>query len=245
MALYEVRKNAESYGHAVGIILVDVRTPFIPGDVGNASTYPFPVVYRTVPDVTLERLIDKGDKSLTGNVIQTAKELEDMGVRAIASDCGYMIHFQAEVAAAVSVPVIMSSLIQLPMLERSIGPDRKIGVICANKPRLTNDMLALAGLRDPNRVVIRGMQDAPAFRSPILDEEPLLDDELITKEITDVAKELVASHPEVGPILLECSNMPPYAHAIQRVTGRPVFDFTTLIGVYFAASFRKPFTGFY
>ena len=245
MAIYKVRENAESYGHAVGIILVDVRTPFIPGDVGKASTYPFPVVYRTVPDVTLERLIDKGDKSLTNNVIQTARELEDMGVRAIASDCGYMIHFQAEVAAAVSVPVIMSSLIQLPMLERSIGPDRKIGVICANKPRLTSDMLALAGLRDPDRVIIRGMQDAPAFRSPILDEEPLLDDELITGEITDTAKELVTSHPEVGPILLECSNMPPYAHAIQRVTGRPVFDFTTLIGVYFAASFRKPFAGFY
>ena len=245
MAIYKVRENAESYGHAVGIILVDVRTPFIPGDVGNASTYPFPVVYRTVPDVTLERLIDKGDKSLTNNVIQTARELEDMGVRAIASDCGYMIHFQAEVAAAVSVPVIMSSLIQLPMLERSIGPDRKIGVICANKPRRTSDMLALAGLRDPDRVIIRGMQDAPAFRSPILDEEPLLDDELITGEITDTAKELVTSHPEVGPILLECSNMPPYAHAIQRVTGRPVFDFTTLIGVYFAASFRKPFAGFY
>ena len=245
MALYEVRKNAESYGHAVGIILVDVRTPFIPGDVGNASTYPFPVVYRTVPDVTLERLIDKGDKSLTSNVIQTAKELEDMGVRAIASDCGYMIHFQAEVAAAVSVPVIMSSLIQLPMLERSIGPDRKIGVICANKPRLTNDMLALAGLRDPGRVVIRGMQDSAAFRSPILDEEPLLNDELIEKDITDTARELVAAHPEVGPILLECSNMPPYAHAIQRATGRPVFDFTTLIGVYFAAAFRRPFAGFY
>ena len=166
-------------------------------------------------------------------------------MRAIASDCGYMIHFQAEVAAAVSVPVIMSSLIQLPMLERSIGPERKIGVICANKPRLTNDMLALAGLRDPGRVVIRGMQDSAAFRSPILDEEPLLNDELIEKDITDTARELVAAHPEVGPILLECSNMPPYAHAIQRATGRPVFDFTTLIGVYFAAAFRRPFAGFY
>ena len=245
MAIYKVRENAESYGHAVGIILVDVRTPFIPGDVGNASTYPFPVVYRTVPEVTLERLIEQGDKSLTDNVINTARELENMGVRAIASDCGYMIHFQAEVAAAVSVPVIMSSLIQLPMLERSIGPERKIGVICANKPRLTNDMLALAGLRDPSRVVIRGMQDSAAFRSPILDEEPLLDDELIEKDITDTARELVAAHPEVGPILLECSNMPPYAHAIQRATGRPVFDFTTLIGVYFAAAFRRPFAGFY
>ena len=245
MAIYKVRENAESYGHAVGIILVDVRTPFIPGDVGNASTYPFPVVYRTVPEVTLERLIEQGDKSLTDNVINTARELENMGVRAIASDCGYMIHFQAEVAAAVSVPVIMSSLIQLPMLERSIGPERKIGVICANKPRLTNDMLALAGLHDPGRVVIRGMQDSAAFRSPILDEEPLLNDELIEKDITDTARELVAAHPEVGPILLECSNMPPYAHAIQRATGRPVFDFTTLIGVYFAAAFRRPFAGFY
>lgn len=245
MAVYTVRRGSESYGHAIGIILIDCSTPFIPGDVGNASTYPFPVVYRTVPDVTLTRLIDEGDKSLTGNVIATAKELERMGVRAIASDCGYMIHFQREVAAAVSVPVIMSSLIQLPMLERSIGPDRKIGIICANKPRLTTDMLALAGLTDPGRAVIRGMQDSAAFRSPILDEEPLLDDGKIEQDMVATASELVTSHPEIGPILLECSNMPPYAHAVQKATGRPVFDFTTLIGVYQAASFRRPFAGFY
>lgn len=245
MAIYQVRPNADSYGHAVGIILVEVRTPFIPGDVGNATTYPFPVIYRTVPEVNLTRLIDQGDKSLTDNVIATARELEGLGVRAIASDCGYMIHFQEEVAAAVNIPVILSSLIQLPMLERSIGRDKKIGIICANKPRLTPDMLAIAGLRDTSRVVIRGMQDSKPFRSPILDEEPLLDDEAITKDIVGTAQELVSSHPEVGPILLECSNMPPYAHAIQRAVQRPVFDFTTLIGVYFAASFRRPFTGFY
>lgn len=245
MAVYTVRRGSESYGHAIGIILIDCSTPFIPGDVGNASTYPFPVVYRTVPNVTLTRLIDQADKSLTDNVIATARELERMGVRAIASDCGYMIHFQREVARAVSVPVIMSSLIQLPMLERSIGPDRRIGIICANKPRLTPDMLALAGLADPDRAVIRGMQDSAAFRAPILDEEPLLDDVEIERDMVATATELVESHPEIGPILLECSNMPPYAHAIQKATGRPVFDFTTLIGVYQAASFRRPFVGFY
>lgn len=245
MAVYTVRRGAESYGHAVGILLIDCSTPFIPGDVGNASTYPFPVVYRTVPDVTLTRLIDEGDKSLTQNVLDTARALEKMGVRAISSDCGYMIHFQAEVAAAVSVPVIMSSLIQLPMLERSIGPDRKIGLICANKQRLTPDMLALAGLPDASRVVIRGMETSAPFRSPILNEEPLLDASLIERDIVAVAEELVTSSPEVGPILLECSNMPPYAHAVQQVTGRPVFDFTTLIGMYCGAAFRKPFTGLY
>ena len=245
MTIYTVRRGSESYGHAVGILLVDCSTPFIPGDVGNASTYPFPVVYRTVPDVTLERLIEKADKSLTDVVVATAKALENMGVRAIASDCGYMIHFQAEVAAAVKVPVILSSLIQLPMLERSIGPDRKIGLICANRERLTPDMLALAGVADPARVVVRGMETCPAFRSPILDEEPLLDYEAVEREMVGTASELVAAHPEIGPVLLECSNMPPYAHAIQRATGRPVFDFTTLIGVYQRASFREPFKGFY
>jgi len=245
MTVYKVRRNAESYGHAIGILLVDCRTPFIPGDVGNATTYPFPVLYRTIPDLTLTRLIDEADKNHTAKVVATARELEDMGVRAIASDCGYMIHFQAEVAAAVKVPTILSTLIQLPMLERSIGPDRRIGLICANKNRLTPDMLTLAGLSNPDRVVIRGMEASQPFRAPILDEEPLLDDELIERDITATAVEMVSAHPEIGPILLECSNMPPYAHAIQKATGRPIFDFTTLIGLYQVASFRRPFTGFY
>ncbi|MDR3038371.1 MAG: aspartate/glutamate racemase family protein [Candidatus Adiutrix sp.] len=245
MTVYTVRRGAESYGHAIGILLVECRTPFIPGDVGNASTYPFPVVYLTVPNVTLTRLIDEGDKSLAGQVVAAAKKLEDLGVRAIASDCGYMIHFQAEVAAAVRVPAILSSLIQLPMLERSLGPNQRIGLICANRRRLTPDMLVLAGLSDPDRVIIRGMENSRPFRSPILDEEPQLDDELIERDITALAAEMTAAHPEIGLFLLECSNMPPYAHAIQKTTGRPVFDFTTLIGLYQSAAFRRPFTGFY
>ncbi len=108
MAAYQVRRGVESYGHAVGIILIDCSTPFIPGDVGNASTYPFPVLYKTVPDVTLQRLIEEGDLSLTQAVIRTAKDLEKAGVRAISSDCGYMIHFQRQVASEVNVPVILN-----------------------------------------------------------------------------------------------------------------------------------------
>jgi hypothetical protein len=55
----------------------------------------------------------------------------------------------------------------------------------------------------------------------------------------------VREHPEIGPILLECSNLPPYACAIQKATGRPVFDFTTLINLYYAAGVRTPFHGIY
>jgi len=244
MTLYTVRQHAESYGHAVGIILVDVRTPFIPGDVGNASTYPFPVVYRTAFEVNLERLINQGDKSLTPSVIAVAKELENLGVRAITSDCGYMLHFQKEVAAALSVPVILSSLLQLPLLESALG-GAKVGIICANKQRLVPELLDLAGMRDKSRAVIYGLEHCPAFRSPILDEEPFLDDAKIEKEVVDTAKTMLADHPDVGTVLLECSNLPPYAHAVQRAIKRPVFDFTTMINLFQAASFRRPFQGFY
>ena len=245
MPIYKVRRGSESYGHAIGIMLVDCSTPFIPGDVGNASTYKYPVVYRTIPGVTLTRLIDQADKTLTSAVVKTALDLEAMGVRAVSSDCGYMIHFQAEVAAALSIPAILSSLLQLPMIERAIGPKAKIGVLCANDARLTPEMLALAGLSDPGRAVVRGLQGSKAFRSPILDEEPLLDREAVEADMVAAAESLVSSNPEIGPILLECSNMPPYAHAVQKATGRPVFDFTTLIDAFCAAGLRRPFEGFY
>lgn len=243
--IYHVRRGAESYGHAIGILLIDCSTPFIPGDVGNASTYDFPVIYKTVPGVTLQKLIEEGDLSYIRRVIDTAKELENMGVRAISSDCGYMIHFQKQVAAELSIPVIMSSLIQLPMLEQTMGDSGKIGIICANKKKLTPDLLDAAGVRNKERIVIRGMEEKAFFRAPILDEKPELDSEKIEQEITETAQELVESHPDVRVILLECSNLPPYAHAVQAVTGRPVFDFTTLINLFFSASFRKPFSGFY
>ena len=245
MIKYHVKKGIESYGYPIGILLIDCSTPFIPGDVGNASTYTFPVLYKTVPDLTLQKLIEEEDLNLTNAVIRAAKELENAGVHAISSDCGYMIHFQRQVASEVNVPVIMSSLIQLPMLERTIGPLKKIGVICANRKKLSPNILDIAGVKDKSSIIIRGMEEMPYFRAPILDEKPELVYEEIEKEIVSVAEEMVTTHPEIGPILLECSNMPPYAHAVQKATGRIVFDFTTLINHFFNASFRKPFKGFF
>lgn len=245
MTQYRVRPGADRYGFAIGILLVDCKTPFIPGDVGNASTYSYPVLYETVRGVTLDRLINQGDESLVDSIIETARRLQDMGVRAISSDCGYMVRYQEKVAAALDIPVILSSLVQLPLLERSAGPGKKVGIICANKQRLTPQLLALSGLSSPDRAVIYGLEDKPNFRAPILDEIDPLEPEKIGPEVAATAREMIEAHPEVGPILLECSNLPPYAHLVQAATGRPVFDFTTLINLYYGAAVRKPFAGIY
>jgi len=245
MTHYHVRKGTESYGHSIGIVLIDCETPFIPGDVGNASTYGFPVLYRTAPGVSLDRLIEQGDPTMVGAVIETARELEKAGVRAITSDCGYMIRFHRQVAEAVNIPVIFSSLLQIPLIAATLGPDQAVGIICANRKRLTPDLLAVAGVQKDMKVVIRGMENSMAFRGPILDETGTLDDTAIEKEVVARAVEMVTAHPETGAILLECSNLPPYAHAVQRATGRPVFDFITLINYMHNAFHRKPFSGIF
>lgn len=245
MPTYKVRPNAESYGHDIGILLIDCRTPFIPGDVGNASSYSFPVLYRTVPDVTLERLIEKGDLSLTDKVIATARELEASGVRAITSDCGYMMHFQQQVAAVVSIPVMLSSLLQLPFMASLLGGNQAIGIICANERRLARELLdiALPGSHVP--VYVAGLENCPNFRAPILDETDTLDSDAIEAEVVATAKALCERHPNIGAILLECSNLPPYAHAVQAQTGLPVFDFLTMINHMQAASRRSAYAGNY
>ena len=242
---YRIRPMADGYGFAVGILLIDTKAPFIPGDVGNASTYPYPVLFRTVPGATVKRVLNEGDESLAEKVVSEACQLAHAGVRAIASDCGFMLRFQKAVAEAVDVPVILSSLLQLPMLEQTFPRERKIGVITANKKCLTDDLLQLSGLKERSRVVVCGMESQPYFRAPILDETGVLVPEKIEREVVSSAKRMVKEEPAVGPILLECSSLPPYAHAVQKATDRPVFDFITMINLFSAACFRLPYQGIY
>ncbi|MBV6274370.1 aspartate/glutamate racemase family protein [Alcaligenaceae bacterium CGII-47] len=245
MSRYTVRPHAESYGHDIGILMLDCRTPFIPGDVGNASTYRYPVLYRTMPGVTLDRLINQADVSLTQVVVQTAQELERAGVCAITSDCGYMLLFQEAVAAAVQIPVMLSSLLQLPFIASMLGPDQAVGIICANRDRLTDALLHPLRATRPCRVFIAGLEHAPNFRGPILDETDVLDQSAIEAEVVQAAVSLANAHPQIAVWLLECSNLPPYAAALQAATGRPVFDFVTMIDAVRGAARRTAYSGHY
>ncbi len=56
--------NAEIGGSgappAVGILMLDTRFPRFPGDIGNAATWPFPVLYRAVRDASPEHVARQG-----------------------------------------------------------------------------------------------------------------------------------------------------------------------------------------
>lgn len=243
MPKYRVR-DADTYGHAVGILLLDYRGPFIPGDVGNATTYDYPVLFKLVKGLTLDRVL-AGDPKAETDIVEAARELERFGVRGISSDCGFLVQYQRAVAGAVKVPVFMSSLLQIPFLSMMFEPGRPVGCLTATRKSLGNRVLELAGIKSDINVVVHGMEDYEHFRWAILEEGGELDSDLIEEEVVTAARKMLEEHPRMGALVLECSLMPPYADAVQKATGLPVFDFVTMINYFHQGTHRRPYHGYY
>ena len=226
-----VRGGRNLYGVRVGILTLDTRFPRIPGDIGNAETFDFPVLYRRVPQASPHRVVRAGDPALLEPFVEGARWLEREGVGAITTSCGFLARLQPALAAAVGVPVFTSSLLLVPMVARMLGPGRAVGVMTVDADSLGAEHLAGAGIGPDLPVAVRGLEKegGGVFARSLLDDQPELDVDACRAEHRAAARRLVAEHPEIAAIVLECTNMPPYRRDIQAVTGRPVFDITHLV----------------
>jgi hypothetical protein len=217
------------YGYSVGILMLDTQFPRIPGDMGNASTFDFPVRYHRVSGASPDRVVRHGPRELLPAFAEGARFLEREGVRAISTNCGFLAKFQAELAGAVSIPVFTSSLMLVPLVHRMLPPGRAVGVLTVDAGSLGPDHLAGAGIGPEIPLVIAGLETEKEFTRVLLDDLLELDVETARREHVAVAMRTSAAHPEIGAIVLECTNMPPYRADIQAATGLPVFDITTLV----------------
>lgn len=243
MDQYHVRRKSQSwYGESIGILILDASYPCIPGNVGNASTFPFPVRYQEVVGASIDRLLNQRDASLLGPFVEAAKRLENRGVKAITGACGFMAQFQPQVRAAVKIPVFLTSLLQIPFIFQITG--KPVGIITANAACLSSEHFEGAGIPDGLPVVMAGMEGQTEFREAILEEKGTLDSAKIEREVVQVARDLVMGHPDIGAILLECSDLPPYARSVQQAVHLPVYDFFSMITYVHGAHVRLPFAGF-
>jgi Asp/Glu/hydantoin racemase len=237
-----IQGGRNTYGEMIGVIMINKRKARIPGDVGNATTFDFPVRFRVVEEASTETH-RRADPNLLGPFIEAARDLEKAGVKAITTCCGFLAFYQKEIADAVHIPIFTSSLLLLPMISKMLRSDQKIGVITAEAPFLDSRYFEKVGI-DEKLIVVAGMEKEPEFKKAVLDDEPSIDPEKMEKEIVKVALKLVKDHHEVGAIVLECTQLPPYARSIQDAVHLPVFDIVTLTNMVFAALVRKDFRGF-
>ena len=232
-----VRGSKAFYGQAIGIMLLDTNFPRIPGDIGNATTFDFPVRYSVVKGATAIRVVEMADRSLKDSFIRAGRELEEEGVRAITTSCGYLIMFQDELAQALKIPIFTSSLLQVPVVHKMLGSDSRIGILTANDTTI-GQHLKKAGITD-TPIAVKGAQNEPDFYNVFVENSQELDVDKAEQAVVRMAKELVSKYPDVGAFVCEGSNFSSFGPAVQEATKLPFFDIVTLTQWVYTAVVRK------
>jgi len=221
------------YGVSLGILMVKSTFRRYPGDIGNALTWPFPVQYRIVPEALPSNITNLQNVSLLEPFKRAADELIAGGVAGITTTCGFLSLYQRELAAHCPVPVATSSLLQIPSVEQLLPPGKRVGILTYNGQALNHAYLDAVGVAADTPIV--GMPPDSHFVRWISQGDNSIAFELLREDVVAAARQLRDRHPEVGAIVCECTNMPPFSRAIHEALGIPVFDVVTMVKWFQAA----------
>ena len=233
------RKNHSCYGMGLGIMILDDVYPGLPGDVRNASAWPYPIQYEILENIDIKALCYANNielESYLDTIIKAAKKLENIGCRAVAAECGFFSFFQKKVATALSIPTFMSSLLQVPWAQQLIGPEKKVAIITSDA-QLTDEHLTAVGISlDSNFEVVDLDKRIESQEFNKLWEgsygrpqNPSLRYSVAEKQIVEAIAAYVDETPDVGSLVLECTGYPPFARAIQHSVDLPIYSWGTLL----------------
>jgi hypothetical protein len=163
---------------------------------------------------------DLADAAWLRPFVAAARQLEGEGARLVSTSCGFLAAGQAALQAAVQVPVLSSSLLQVARCPRP-------GILTIDAASLDAGLLAAAGV--PAGTPVQGVAPGCEFQRRILGNEATLDLAQAERDVVAGARALLKAHPDLRSIVLECTNMPPYRDAVAQATGLPVFDIETLL----------------
>lgn len=213
-------------GPWLGILMLDTRFPRPPGDVGHPASWSMPVRWRRVQGASPRRVVRDADPALLEPFIEAGRAMVAEGAVALTTSCGFLVRFQHALQTALPVPVWSSALLQIPALERP-------GVLTVEASSLDAAALAAAGAAADTPV--EGLEPGSHLHDVLLNDRLELDTERACADTVAAACRLVARHPSVRHLVLECTNLPPYAEALQAATGRPVHHLMTFVHTRWAA----------
>jgi Asp/Glu/hydantoin racemase len=238
-------------GYSVGILMFDQKFyPKMTGDVGNATSYPFPVLLREISD-----LIDNPYPPLTNEdgtytdivqqCIDAVVQMEKDGVRCIAMCCGFFSLIQPVLAEQVNIPIMTSPLMMIPVIHQMIKPDQSIVVVTAAAKLLSNEFFTQVGADLNNRVTLAGLDDSKVFSSMCMGGTAMsfeYDD--LRDDVLNAIENARKVDPKVGAVLLECTTLPPFANEVREATLLPVFDFIACVEWMHRAVVPKQYIGY-
>ncbi len=208
----------------IGILMLDTAFERFPGDVGHPDTWRFPVRFRTVAGASAAQATTLTDDALLAPFLAAGRELVREGARGIATSCGFLVLYQRALAAALPVPVATSALLQIPSLAATMAG--RVGVLTFDPASLGSAHLAAAGA--PADTPIAGLLPESRFRGDVLGGPPS-SFAAREAEVLAAARRLREGTPDLGAVVLECTNFAPHAGAIRAALGLPVYDIVTAL----------------
>ncbi len=239
MAAPRPNKYAALAGFKVGILMLETEHVLLPGNVQNASSFPFPVLYQTVEGLNFPQLAS-GDPSGDAPIKVAVLKLQSMGVSVIVGACGSFANWQSRIAQYAEVPVYASIMAQVPFVLAGLPYHQKLGVVFATKSACTPRVFEECNITAPERLVILGAEDVPSFNAFYENGSPKVR-AAFRKEFVQFLVQEKARHPEIGAWLFQCSELPVYAAEVQQATGLPVYDQSLLIEHLHGTVNRRPY----
>lgn len=220
-----------NYGQDIGILMLDTIFPRIPGDIGNALSYPFPVRYKVVKDAFCERIMgDQVDEELLAPFIKAAQELEAEGCKAITTSCGFLAGFQRKLADSVHIPVFTSGLILVPLVWSMINHDQTIGIFTERAAHLGEYHFNQLGWSSKDIPVhVTGMLEDSPFPALFIGNQMSEDREILEACMLEMTERHMREHPDTGAIVFECTNFGPFSQKVQEIAKVPVFGINQLL----------------
>ncbi|MBE1284421.1 MAG: aspartate/glutamate racemase family protein [Rhodobacteraceae bacterium] len=227
----------------IGLLCLDTHFSKPPGHIRCTNSLPFPVKKAVVKGTTIEELLERPSLEFFSPFLDAARELEQAGCAAITGSCGFMALYQKELAEQVSIPVFSSSLIQIPLMHQMAGGLGRVGVITARTSALTQKHFKAVGA-GATPIAVAGMENQPEFAATILGNTRLeIQEDKLSEELVEVGLQLLRDAPDVTSIVLECTDLPPYAAALQKAVNLPVADLTTLASMVHSIVARNRYEG--
>ncbi len=208
----------------LGIIMLDTRFERPPGDVGHAASWPFPVLFEVVRGATARRVVGGRDADLADAFVAAGEALRARGAVGVITSCGFLAARQRALAARMSLPLATSSLMQLPLIDRCLPGGKRAGVVTYDADALTPAHFVEVGA-DPATPVV-GLPANGALRG-LIEREAAYDAAALARDVLAAAGALIARG-DVGAVVMECTNLPPFSRAVAEAFGVPVFDVITL-----------------
>ena len=223
----------------LGILMLDTRFPRIVGDIGNAASFDYPVIFRRMEGIgSSDAVTIHPDRPRVLAALKAnAEALAAEGAVGISTSCGFLALYQDELTAVSPVPVATSALLLIKQLE-----GKRVGVITASAKNLTPAHFEAVGA--PGDTPFVGLPEDSSFADTFLRNGIALDREQVEREAVAAGRALVARHPEIDTVVLECTNLPPYKDALKTALGLPVYDVLDLLnGFYTELDLRKAASG--